>query len=259
MSAAPEALRAEVEAAVRDRRLATLDALRGGDASGGAIADPVFWLAAAPVWTLEAAEVTWMIPSIPAYVEFVRRASEAGWCKVRGSLGHDAPNDVLFWMPDELRREVVDLLWRPLGGDWIAENLEVAAGNAGRFYSLRGRYWRGRAEPADELPGALTTWIELLGGLRNRPFGPGDRLEPTVDVNLVLATQRAVAGGDLGQAQDLVAAGEAIAAMLAGSTEQALSRAPAAVRARPAPPSGRAGARPVPEPPRAVGRGRPPA
>jgi hypothetical protein len=224
-----ERLRTEAAAVIRDRLLATIDDL-GQDA--------VLWLAAPPVWTLGAAQAA-RFP-VQSIVEFVRRACGAGWCKARGPLRDDAPPDLLFWMPDEVRRDVADALRDRLGGDRLTEDYTGVAQRVDTTAVLRTlQLTPGLAAelPGDELPGALEAWagvimaaqpallsetVRDLGG-RSRP--PGTQRSVEVGEVLITRTQEAVAARDLSRAQDLVAAGEAIAGVLAGTTEQALSRA----------------------------------
>ena len=233
MSTAPEALRAEVEAAVKSRRGATVEELG---------VQAVLWLAAPPLWTRRLAEATEF--PVQSVIGFVRQACDAGWCKARGPLLDDAPPDLTFWMPDEVRREVIDVLAERLGDVAIAHQLAMVADNVDAVTTLAYGLYRGTQSrerptgpPEDEYPAAVTTWAVLMRDFNdpssvpvtrvgNPPAGRGD-LPATADISahLVQRTQHAVAERDLGYAQDLVAAGEAIAGVLAGVTEQALSRA----------------------------------
>ncbi len=228
-AAPPEKLRAEVEAAIRGRMLATIDELGP---------EGVTWLAAAPLWTLGVAEAAGF-PVRPV-IDWVRRACAAGWCKARGSLLGNPPPDLLFWMPDEVRREVVDALRDRLGGDGVMEDYARAAQRVDGIAARRTLQQTLGPEaelPGDELPGALVAWAQLTvttplvrppaardtdGRLR---LPPGLRTGTEAGELLIARTRQAVADRDLSLAQDLVAAGEAIAGVLAGSTEQALSRA----------------------------------
>jgi hypothetical protein len=216
--------------AIRGRVLATIDEL--GE-------EGVIWLAAAPLWTLGVAEAAGF-PVRPV-IDWVRRACGAGWCKARGSLLGDAPPDLLFWMPDEVRREVVDAMRDRLRGDRVMEDYARVAQRVDGVATRRTlqQTLGPEAELAgDELPGALVAWAQLLvatplarpssaardSGARFR-LSPGLRTSTEAGEVLITRTQQAVANRDLSLAQDLVAAGEAIAGVLAGSTEQALSRA----------------------------------
>jgi hypothetical protein len=243
-----ESLRAEVEAAVRDRRLAVISEL-GEDA--------VLWLAVAPLWTWAAAEAAGF--PVSSVTSFVRQACDAGWCKMRGSLVGDAPADLVFWMPDEVRREAVDLLRDRYGSEWSAQRPRwigvaiaaaiTAAGNLPTAAADAAAQPTRRAEPVEELmseellPGALVAWVDLMTGSPEPTFSRPPSFASSLASGvlperpeaqpagvgsgelLVAWTQRAVAARELGYAQDLVAAGEAIAGVFAGSTEQALSRA----------------------------------
>ena len=217
-------LRAGVETAIRDRLLSTVDEL-GQEA--------VLWLAAPPVWTLGAARAAGF--PVQSLIEFARRACGIGWCKVRGSLLDDAPPDLVFWMPDEVRREVMDVLRDRMGSDWLEQRQKQVAA-AAVFVTAKSD---STAElPEHELPGALLAWVQVM-----MSFPPGEysdflipegslfsnplelRVGADLGAVLVARTQQAVADRDLGRAQDLVAAGEAIAGAFAGTTEQALRRA----------------------------------
>ena len=96
---APNDLRARVEEALRDRRIATADEL-------GATA--ALWLAATPVWTRSTAEAA-RFP-VDSVTNFVQRASEVGWCETRGSPRGRGTRELRFWMPDAVRREVIGAL-----------------------------------------------------------------------------------------------------------------------------------------------------
>ena len=212
MTAAAGSLRAEVETAIRDRRLTTVDRL-GPDAA--------LWLAAPPLWSVEAARAA-SFP-VESVSQFVQLACDVGWCKVRGSLLDDAPADLLFWMPDEVRREVMDLLrdqamTTPASsaagpGTLVQDVLRVAERVRGVMSAdevLGG--------PETEIPGALRVWANLMTGHRAD-------VQDEVPRGLVEYARLTVAERALGTAQDVVAAGEAIAPVLAGAAEQALSRA----------------------------------
>jgi hypothetical protein len=215
-----------VTTAIRDRVLATADDL-GQEA--------VLWLAAPPLWTLGIAEAAGF-PASPL-IEFVRRACNAGWCKARGPLLGDAPPDLVFWMPDEARRAAMDELRIRNGSGWIAaQQRRAAAGVAQVMVELATYSAHGPPTiqlPRGELPGALVAWTQLMETSRESfPAGSGmgssglDALQATlVGRSLFTWTKEAVAAGDLGRAQDLVAAGEAIAGVLAGPAEQALGQA----------------------------------
>lgn len=216
----------EVTTAIRDRVLATADEL-GPEA--------VLWLAAAPLWTLDMAEAAGF-PASPL-IEFVRRARDAGWCKARGPLRDDAPPDLVFWMPDEARRAAMDELRSRNGSGLIAaQQRRVASGVAQVMAELATYSAHGPPTlqlPGGELPGALVAWTQLMESSRESfPAGSGmgssglDALQATlVGRSLFAWAKEAVAAGDLGRAQDLVAAGEAIAGVLAGPVEQALGQA----------------------------------
>jgi len=224
-AAAAETLRAEVEAAIKDRLLATIDEL-GQDA--------VLWLAAPPVWTLGAARAAGF-PAAPL-IEFVRRACAAGWCKARGPLLDNASPDLVFWMPDEVRRAVVDVLRGRLGDKRLRQDHRRVAVRALQvaetlIYEVPPGL---TVLPGDEVPGALAAWADLMirpplprtvPPARDADGKPASPSGTDLGTGLVARTQQAVADRDLGRAQDLVAAGEAIAGVLAGTTEQALSRA----------------------------------
>jgi hypothetical protein len=212
VTSAPETLRAEVETAIRDRRLTTVERL-GRDA--------VVWLAAPPLWSVEAAQAaSFPVESIS---QFVQLACDAGWCKVRGSLLDNAPADLLFWMPDEVRREVMDLL----RDRTIASSFSSASGPEPLVQDVLRVAERVRGVlsadevlggPETEIPGALRVWANLMTGHRAL-------VQDEVPRALVEYARLTVAERALGAAQDVVAAGEAIAPVLAGASEQALSRA----------------------------------
>jgi hypothetical protein len=212
VSAAPEMLRAEVETAIRDRRLTTVERL-GRDA--------VVWLAAPPLWSVEAALAAGF--PVESVRTFVQVACDAGWCKVRGSLLDYAPADLLFWMPDEVRREVMDLL----RDQAVASSVSSGSGPGPLVQDVLRVAERVRGVlaadevlggPEAEIPGALRVWANLMTGHRAD-------VQDEVPGALVEYARLTVAERALGAAQDIVAAGEAIAPVLAGAAEQALSRA----------------------------------
>jgi hypothetical protein len=212
VTAAPETLRAEVETAIRDRRLTTVERL-GRDA--------VVWLAAPPLWSVEAAQAAGF--PVESVRTFVQAACDAGWCKVRGSLLDYAPADLIFWMPDEVRREVMDLL----RDQATASSVSSASGPGPLVQDVLRVAERVRGVlsadevlggPETEIPGALRAWTNLMSGHRAD-------VQDEVPRALVEYARLTVADRALGAAQDIVAAGEAIAPVLAGAAEQALSRA----------------------------------
>ncbi|MGH3166237.1 MAG: hypothetical protein ACRDN0_10145, partial [Trebonia sp.] len=188
MTAPNAELAARVDAAVRARREALIGQL-GHDA--------VLWLALVPLWTRAAAEAA----GFPArsVAEFVQRARDAGWCETRGSLRDGGAPGLRFWMPEDLRRDLVDQLRRHSG----AAAREIAA-RVGRITQDSGAV----------VPGALQAWASLL------------ILESTRTPALLLVdnVRVAVDRQDLGAAQEYVSAGEALAALLGGTMELAVDR-----------------------------------
>ena len=66
-------------------------------------------------WTVSAATAA----GFPRrHADFVKRARDAGWCETRGSLRGQGASELLFWMPDEHRRAILDLLISRFG--WSA-------------------------------------------------------------------------------------------------------------------------------------------
>ncbi len=86
---------------------------------------PVLWLASPPLWTRGAAEAAGV--PVPSVVAFARRARDAGWCKTRGPLLDDGPADLEFWMPDEVRREVVNLIRDRIGHGQLLTDVALIA------------------------------------------------------------------------------------------------------------------------------------
>jgi hypothetical protein len=193
VTAGPGELLAEVAEAVRASQSATISSL-----------DPeaTLWLAAAPAWTAAvAADARFPVTSLAWWVD---QACRAGLGKVRGD--QDEP-DRLFWMPDEVRRDLVGVLLDRIGKSQVNEVLARIA--------LRASVASARL-PDDQVPGALREWAGLMASLMESG--------PPVAAQLVERVQQAVAERDLARAQDLVTAGEPIACLLGGSAEQALSR-----------------------------------
>ena len=178
----------QVAGAVRAERAARIDTL-GREAT--------LWLAAVPLWTLSAAKAAGF--PVADILDFVKRARDAGWCETRGSLRGQGTGDLRFWMPNEARRTVLGLLIELDGKQKVqAEATSIAT----HVTALSG---------TAELPGALEYWAGLMRG------------EP--DLMLVIQARQAVEAGDLSAAQQLVAAGEALAALQAGAMELAVDRA----------------------------------
>jgi hypothetical protein len=207
MTAAPDELQALVEKALRDRRIATADEL-------GATA--TLWLAAAPVWTRSAAEaVSFPVESV---TDFVRRACEAGWCETRGSARGQGSRELRFWMPDAVRREVIGAVISRVGYESAAQEVTGIAIDLAPRLMLRAQF------PDVQSPGALRAWTDLVGHV-NAGERVGRLNVVSAATRLVEQAQQAVEAGDLALAQDLVEAGEALAAVFGGTAEQALSRA----------------------------------
>ncbi|HLJ98652.1 MAG TPA: hypothetical protein VKU39_01960, partial [Streptosporangiaceae bacterium] len=157
---------------------------------------PTLWLAAAPLWTTSVAEAC----GFPAPVsEFVEKARRAGWCDTRGSVLSGRSGELRFWMPDQLRNGVIDVLRRWLDS---VEMAHEAISIAERLTAL----------PEGIMPDTLRDWA----GLMIAEY-PGQEL-----VDRVAA---AVRSGDVAAAQSLFAAGQSVAPLLATTTELAVDRA----------------------------------
>lgn len=181
--------------AIRAERSAVIDKLGR---------DPVLWLAVAPLWTRDAAEAA----AFPAsgLTGFIEQACAAGWCETRGSLLDDEPGGLLFWMPDEVRRDALSILAEQPGPDLVKKAVDIAR----RVTAVTTRYQR--AGTAGALPGALLDWAELL-------------TQRAPEQALVDRVRAAVEADELGRAQQLVSAGETLAPLLSGTAELALDRA----------------------------------
>jgi hypothetical protein len=186
-----------VAAAVRARRAASIEDLGR---------DGTLWLAAAPLWTRGAAQAA-SFP-VPSVIDFVRRARDIGWCETRGSLRGEGSPGLRFWMPDEVRPSVLDLLGQGGNRQRLAADARLIADRIGQQVPLRGA--RTRAET--EVPDALRYWARLLS-------------QSAPDLALVEEVAQAVDNEDLVAAQQLVTAGEALAPLLAGSMQLAADRA----------------------------------
>lgn len=176
--------------AIRAERVAVLNRLG---------AAPMLWLAVAPLWTRTAAEATGF--PAPSVTEFVRQARDAGWCEFRGSLAGQAGQELRFWLPDEARRDVIDLLTRQESARWLLAEAEDVAGRVNRAAASSGI-----------VPEVLLSWAFLIR-------------DKTPSVALVDQVRAAVEADDLAAAQQLVAAGKALVPVLAGTAELALDRA----------------------------------
>ncbi len=195
---------AELSDSLRSRRAATIDRL-GREAT--------IWLAVAPLWTRDVAVAAgtarWAVAAgtpWPDITGFIEQAHAAGWCEIRGSLSDEEPGGVLFWMPDALRHDVLEILTGQEGPSLISKAVDIAE------RVLAAQELRSERADIGALPGALRRWAFLL-------------TQPAPDQALVGSVRVAVDDGDLGGAQQLVAAGEALAPLLAGTAELALDRA----------------------------------
>jgi len=195
MTAPNAELAAQVAEAIQAERAARIDSL-GPEAT--------LWLAAVPLWTMSAATAA-SFPA-PDILDFVKRARDLGWCETRGSLRGEGTGELLFWMPDEHRRAVLDVLRLRLRLE--RRLLSWAERIAKRVAML----WLEASTVEATVPPALRDWAELV---RSGAF----------DLALVDRTRLAVEAGNLSGAQDLVSAGEALAAMLGGAMELAVDRA----------------------------------
>ena len=194
MTAPSAEFAAQVAEAIQAERAARIDNL-GLEAT--------LWLAAAPLWTMSAATAA-SFPA-PDILDFVKRARDVGWCETRGSLRGEGAGELLFWMPDEHRRAVLDVLRSQLR----VERRLIS--QAERIAERVAMLWLVASTVDATVPPALRAWAELVRS------GAPDRA-------LVAGTRQAVEAGDLSGAQDLVAAGEALAAVLGGSMELAVDR-----------------------------------
>jgi hypothetical protein len=186
-----------VAAAVRARRAASIADLGR---------DGTLWLAAAPLWTRGAAQAA-SFP-VPSVIEFVRRARDIGWCETRGSLRGEGSPGLRFWMPDEVRPSVLDLLGQGGNRQRLAVDARLIADRIADQVPLRGE----ESRPGAEVPDALRYWAGLLS-------------QSAPDIALVEEVARAVDNEDLVAAQQLVTAGEALVPLLAGSMQLAADRA----------------------------------
>jgi hypothetical protein len=187
----------QVAAAVRAQRLDAIEHLgREG----------TLWLAVAPLWTRQAAQAA-RFP-VPSVIDFVRQASDIGWCETRGSLRGEGAPGLRFWMRDEVRHDVLDLLSQ---GDSRQRLISEATLIAGRIETSEPRPG---AEPGTgtNVPDALRYWAQLLS-------------QPTPAVALVDRAAQAVDADDLPCARQLVTAGGALEPLLAGTMGLAVDRA----------------------------------
>ena len=203
MTAAPAT---ELAEAIRAERSATIDRLGR---------EPTLWLAAAPLWSRDVAEAARFPAGAAGSVsEFVRLACAAGWCDIRGDLTGEDGEELRFWMPDEARRDVLELLAQRPGADLRRVAGRIASSvNALTDVSAASATQSSVSQAPDvSVPSALRDWAELMA-------------DKAPELALVERVRLAVEAEDLGGAQQLVMAGEAIAPLLAGTAELALDRA----------------------------------
>jgi hypothetical protein len=207
MTAAPDELLARFEQAMHEQRIAMIDDLG---------VRPMLWLAAPPLWTRTVAEVTGFPVESESVTDFVRRACDAGWCKIHGSLRTGEQADLRFWMPDEVRGDVLDTLREFPGGDLrvVREAQQVAAEMH-------------RSADQVNLPGALQAWAELIADVEPAAVSADlvEHVRQAVSVNLVEQVRQAVDENNLSRAQEFVAAGAALEPVVAGTARNALHRA----------------------------------
>jgi hypothetical protein len=208
MTVVPDELRAQLDEAMREQRAAVIGELGK---------QPMMWLAAPPLWTRAAAETTgFPVGESASVTDFVRRACDVGWCKIHGSLRVGEQAELRFWMPDEVRGDVIDSLREISGGE--LEVVRVAQHVAAEMHSSTRRA---------DLPGALQAWAELFGDIQDAAVSANlvEHVRQAVSTSLIEHVRQAVNEDNLSRAQDLVAAGAALESMVAGTAGRALDRA----------------------------------
>jgi hypothetical protein len=176
----------ELARATRAQRSATIDDLGS---------KPTLWLAVAPLWTRSVAEATGF--PVASVTKFVSDARDVGWCESRGSRQRKGSGDLQFWIPDEARREVLDILSQRDGIRLLRQEARAIAERV--------------ASTQTSLPDTLRDWAELMS-------------QDAPEKALVDRVRDAVEADDLSHAQQLVVAGEALAPLLAGVGELAVDR-----------------------------------
>ena len=197
MTTPSTAFSVRVEEAVRARRSDTIENL-GREAT--------LWLAAVPLWTRHVAQAAGF--PVESVIEFIRRARDTGWCETRGSLRGEGAPGLRFWMPAEIRRDVLDVLGQGGHRQQLIADARLIAERVDQRVPL----FRGETGAGTEVPDALRYWAQLMS-------------HSAPDLTLVDRVAHAVDDQDLFVAQQLAAAGNALAPLLAGTMVLAVDRA----------------------------------
>jgi hypothetical protein len=193
MTAAFDELQAMIQEEIQEQRKTTIEELGGRELA--------LRLAVPPLWTRTVAVESGFLAEPEQVSEFVQQACDVGWCETWGSLSDDGPTELCFWMPDAIRRGVLDTLLAGDGGRPAVQDeaRQVAASV--------------RQCPGDVVPGELRAWADLCAVSENK-----------IPDALVERVKQAIVQGDVGTAQELASAGNALEPMIEGGALPAMSR-----------------------------------
>ena len=193
MTAGFDELQAVIEEEIREQRKTTIEKLGGRDLA--------LRLAAPPLWTRSVAVSSGFFEQPEGVSEFVRLACDVGWCKKWGSLRADGPTELRFWMPDAVRRGVLDTLLAGDGGrSAVHDEARQVAASVMQC-------------PDGVVPGELRAWADLC-------------VMPALQIPFALVerVKQAIAHSDLINAQELAIAGQALEPLLEGAALSAMGR-----------------------------------
>jgi len=193
MTAGFDELQAAVEEGIHEQRKATMEELGGPDLA--------LRLAAPPLWTRTVAVNSGFFEEPEQISEFVQQASDVGWCETWGSLSADGPTELRFWMPDAMRRGVLDTLLLDGGRHAVQDEARQIAASVIQC-------------PEDVVPGELRAWADLCVNVS----------ADDIPDALVERVKQAIADGDISRAQELASAGKALEPMVEGRALSAMGR-----------------------------------
>jgi hypothetical protein len=193
MTAGFDELQAKIQKGIHEQRKTTIEELGGRELA--------LRLAVPPLWTRTVAVDSGFLEEPERVSEFVQQACDVGWCETWGSLSADGPTELCFWMPDAVRRGVLDTL---LAGDGGRPAVQDEARQVAASVTQC---------PDDVVPGELRAWAGLCAISADE-----------IPDALVERVKQAIAHGDVSTAQELASAGKALEPMVEGLAPSAMGR-----------------------------------
>ncbi len=163
------------------------------------------WLALLPEWTDALARACEFPVGPASLVATLERAEAVGLCEVRHSERLDAREQIRFWVPAGVRRELFHE-WRRRGAVPVEEARELAR-----------RVLAAPSEALDDTSNGVLRWAKLALAELSAKVPTGDEL--------TLQVTRSLQDGKIGAAGEWVSAGESLGELLGGEMERAAVRA----------------------------------